>query len=173
LPQERKSIKTFCVQCHLSNGEGVSGVFPPLKASDYLFENINRSIAGIKYGLKGEITVNDEIYDGVMANQGLEEEEIADVMNYILNQWGNQSEEFITPQQVAAVPKSILQKMKERSNWNKLKSIKRTYLLYGGILIGLSSLDAFYRYPLLDSSFRTQPRNRATGTRKKSPQSCH
>jgi len=45
-----------------------------------------------------------------MANQGLEEEEIADVMNYILNQWGNQSEEFITPQQVAAVPKSILQK---------------------------------------------------------------
>ena len=100
----------FCVQCHLSNGEGVSGVFPPLKASDYLFEDINRSIAGIKYGLKGEITVNDEIYDGVMANQGLEEEEIADVMNYILNQWGNQSEEFITPQQVAAVPKSILQK---------------------------------------------------------------
>lgn len=54
----------FCVQCHLSNGEGVSGVFPPLKASDYLFENINRSIAGIKYGLKGEITVNEEIYDG-------------------------------------------------------------------------------------------------------------
>lgn len=100
----------FCIQCHLSNGEGVSGVFPPLKASDYLFENINRSIAGIKYGLKGEITVNDEIYDGVMANQGLEEEEIADVMNYILNQWGNQSEEFITPQQVATVPKSILQK---------------------------------------------------------------
>ena len=100
----------FCIQCHLSNGEGVSGVFPPIKASDYLFENINRSIAGIKYGLKGEITVNDEIYDGVMANQGLEEEEIADVMNYILNQWGNQSEEFITPQQVATVPKSILQK---------------------------------------------------------------
>jgi cell division protein FtsB len=28
-------------------------------------------------------------------------------------------------------------------------------------------LDAFYRYPLLDSSFRTQPRNRATRTRKK------
>jgi|TARA_X000000950_G_scaffold283028_1_gene382999 cell division protein FtsB len=26
--------------------------------------------------------------------------------------------------------------MKERSNWNKLKSIKRTYLLYGGILMG-------------------------------------
>jgi mono/diheme cytochrome c family protein len=98
----------FCVQCHLSNGEGVSGVFPPLKASDYLFEDINRSIKGIKYGLKGEITVNDENYDGVMVSQGLDNEEIADVMNYILNQWGNQSEEFITPQQVAEVSKSTL-----------------------------------------------------------------
>ena len=75
----------FCVQCHLSNGEGVSGVFPPLKASDYLFEDINRSIKGIRYGLKGEITVNDENYDGVMVSQGLDNEEIADVMNYILN----------------------------------------------------------------------------------------
>ncbi|MDC3240807.1 cytochrome c [Flavobacteriaceae bacterium] len=98
----------FCVQCHLSNGEGVSGVFPPLKASDYLFEDINRSIKGIKYGLKGEINVNDENYDGVMVSQGLDNEEIADVMNYILNQWGNQSEEFITPQQVAEVSKSTL-----------------------------------------------------------------
>ena len=99
----------FCVQCHLTNGEGVSGIFPPLKGSDYLFKDIKRSIAGIKYGLKGEITVNDEIYDGVMVNQGLDHEEIADVMNYILNQWGNQSEEFITPQQVAEVPQSRLQ----------------------------------------------------------------
>ena len=30
------------------------------------------------------------------------------VSNYILNQWGNQSEEFITPQQVAEVSKSTL-----------------------------------------------------------------
>ena len=37
----------FCVQCHLANGTGVSGVFPPLKASDYLFENIEKSIAGV------------------------------------------------------------------------------------------------------------------------------
>jgi len=99
----------FCVQCHLTSGEGVSGVFPPLKASDYLFEDINRAIAGIKYGLKGEITVNDQVYDGVMANQGLDNEEIADVMNYILNQWGNSTTVFITNQQVQAVPKSKLE----------------------------------------------------------------
>ena len=99
----------FCVQCHLANGTGVSGVFPPLKASDYLFENIEKSIAGVKYGLRGEIVVNDETYDGVMTTQGLDNEEIADVMNYILNNWGNRYENQITPMQVNEIPKSVLE----------------------------------------------------------------
>ena len=59
----------FCVQCHLNSGEGVSGVFPPLKSSDYLLNNIEKSIAGIKYGLKGKIIVNGEIYLGQGGNQ--------------------------------------------------------------------------------------------------------
>jgi mono/diheme cytochrome c family protein len=99
----------FCLQCHLASGEGVSGVFPPLKKFRTIsLKNINSSIAGIKYGLKGEITVNDEVYDGIMVTQGLDDEEIADVMNYILNQWGNSSDLFINAQQVAAVPKSLI-----------------------------------------------------------------
>lgn len=98
----------FCLQCHLTTGAGVSGVFPPLKDSDYLMNNIDKSIAGIKFGLKGEIVVNDEIYDGVMSKQGLDNEEIADVMNYILNQWGNSYDAQITNQQVSEVQKSVL-----------------------------------------------------------------
>ena len=93
----------FCVQCHLDSGEGVSGVFPPLAASDYLLNNIDLSIKGIKYGLNGPIEVNGETYDGVMQNQGLEEEEIADVMNYILNSWNNSIEQVITPQRVSQI----------------------------------------------------------------------
>lgn len=98
----------FCLQCHLTTGVGVSGVFPPLKNSDYLMNNIDKSIAGIKFGLKGKVVVNDEIYDGVMAKQGLDNEEIADVMNYILNQWGNSFDAQITTQQVSEVQKSVL-----------------------------------------------------------------
>lgn len=98
----------FCLQCHLTTGVGVSGVFPPLKNSDYLMNNIDKSIAGIKFGLKGKVVVNDEIYDGVMAKQGLDNEEIADVMNYILNQWGNSYDAQITTQQVSEVQKSVL-----------------------------------------------------------------
>ena len=99
----------FCVQCHLSTGIGVFGVFPPLKASNYLLENTNLSIAGIKYGLKGKIIVNNEEYDGLMIRQGLDNEEVADVMNYILNEWGNETTEFITPNQVSKIPKSLVE----------------------------------------------------------------
>lgn len=99
----------FCVQCHLTSGEGVSGVFPPLKSSDYLLNNIEKSIAGLKYGLRGKIIVNDETYNGVMLNQGLEDEEIADVMNYILNEWGNSHDKQITTQQVTEIQKKVLE----------------------------------------------------------------
>ena len=99
----------FCLQCHLSTGTGVFGVFPPLKASDYLLENTNLSIAGIKYGLKGKIIVNNEEYDGLMIRQGLDNEEVADVMNFILNEWGNKTTDFITPNQVSKIPKSLVE----------------------------------------------------------------
>ncbi|MDB9779963.1 cytochrome c [Flavobacteriaceae bacterium] len=95
----------FCLQCHLDNGKGVENAFPPLAKSDYLQNNIEASIRGIKYGLRGEITVNGNTYNGVMVNQGLDEEEVADVMNYILNSWGNKAENQITVAQVSEVQK--------------------------------------------------------------------
>ena len=97
--------KDFCIQCHLDTGEGVSGVFPPLAKSDFLVNNIEISIRGLKYGMSGPIVVNGEEYDGVMGDQGLDDDEIADVLNYILNSWGNQYNEIITLEQVASVKK--------------------------------------------------------------------
>ena len=95
----------FCIQCHLNTGEGVSGVFPPLAKSDFLVNNIEISIKGLKYGMSGPIVVNGEEYDGVMEDQGLGDDEIADVLNFILNSWGNQYNEIITLEQVASVKK--------------------------------------------------------------------
>ena len=88
-----------------SNGEGVSGIYPPLANSDYLFDDIDRSIRNIKYGLSGPIIVNDEEYNAVMLNNGLDDEEISDVMNYILNNWGNKTNEMITKERVAKISK--------------------------------------------------------------------
>ena len=99
----KEIYQDFCLQCHLDTGKVVSGVFPPLAQSDYLLNDINLSIKGIKYGMSGPITVNGEQFNGVMQNQGLDDVEIADVMNYVINSWGNKSKEVITPERVASI----------------------------------------------------------------------
>ncbi|NKI27745.1 cytochrome c [Arenibacter sp. 6A1] len=95
----------FCVNCHMSKGEGVTNTFPPLANSDYLLKKREESIRGIKYGQQGPIVVNGINYNGTMAPMGLADEEIADVMNYILHSWGNKSDKTVTPEEVAAISK--------------------------------------------------------------------
>ena len=63
----------FCLQCHMANGKGVPGSFPPLDNSDYLID-IDQSIHAIKFGLKGPITVNGKSYNSNMISQGLDDE---------------------------------------------------------------------------------------------------
>jgi len=92
----------FCAQCHLEDGKGVKGIYPPLAKSDFLV-NVNRTISSIKYGLKGPITVNGEKYNSIMVSQGLDDEEISDVVNYILNSWGNSTDKLITEEIVALI----------------------------------------------------------------------
>ena len=95
----------FCIQCHLFNGEGIEKIYPPLNNSDYLLKNLDKSIYSIKYGLTGEIIVNGIKYSGVMASQGLEDDEIADVMNYITNSWDNNLNVQITTKRVNELKK--------------------------------------------------------------------
>ena len=95
----------FCIQCHLFNGEGIEKIYPPLNNSDYLQKNLDKSIYSIKYGLSGEIIVNGIKYNGVMASQGLEDNEIADVMNYITNSWDNNLNVQITTKRVNELKK--------------------------------------------------------------------
>ena len=96
----------MCISCHLANGEGVPKVFPPLAKSDYLMKKREASIRAIKYGLKGEIVVNGVIYKSMMLKACLDPGEIADVMNYITNSWGNKNSKMITIQEVEAISKS-------------------------------------------------------------------
>jgi len=96
----------FCIQCHLGKGEGVEGAFPPLAGSDWLTEaRYKEAVKAVKYGLAGPITVNGVKYDGVMANLELYEDEVADVMNYIMNNWGNTQKKMITEDDVKAISK--------------------------------------------------------------------
>ncbi|WP_400078109.1 c-type cytochrome [Winogradskyella sp. R77965] len=95
----------LCITCHMANGKGAPKAFPPLANSDYLRDNQVASIKGIKNGMSGEIIVNGETYNSVMAPLGLSDDEVADVMNYINNSWGNNYGKMITSQEVTKVIK--------------------------------------------------------------------
>ena len=95
----------FCAQCHMPDGKGVPGAFPPLAGSDWLKEKRTASIHAVKFGQEGEITVNGDTYNGVMTSMGLSDEEVADVLNYVMNSWGNSQEKPITAGEVGAVEK--------------------------------------------------------------------
>ncbi len=101
----REIYSDFCMQCHLADGKGTPKVFPPLAGSDWLVNKRKESIHSIKYGLNGPIKVNGESYNSAMTPLGLEDEEIADVMNYIMNSWGNTQKKMVTIEEVAGIEK--------------------------------------------------------------------
>ncbi len=96
----------FCVRCHLPNGKGEIGIIPPLADSDFLYKHMEESIKALKFGgIDGEIIVNGVKYNSRMEKMGLYDDEIADVMNYILNSWGNKSDKIITEEYVKKLKK--------------------------------------------------------------------
>lgn len=103
--------KGMCLTCHMANGEGVPGTFPPLANSDYL-SSIDKA-SFIKMVMKGSneaITVNGVEYPGkimgaTMGTVSLTDQEIADVVNFVLNKWGNK--ETVTTEDVSAVKASL------------------------------------------------------------------
>lgn len=92
----------FCVRCHLPDGTGETGLIPPLANADFL-QDIQATVQSIKYGIHGPITVNGVIYNNTMAPMGLENDEIADVTNYILNSWGNTADVIVTEAYVRGI----------------------------------------------------------------------
>jgi nitrite reductase (NO-forming) len=106
-----KSIKegktlyaSYCSMCHQPEGQGIAGAFPPLAKSDYLMADTKRAISIVKNGLQGEITVNKQKYNNVMPAQALDDQQVAHVLNYVRNSWGNKGK-IVTAAEVKAVPK--------------------------------------------------------------------
>lgn len=93
----------LCMTCHLVDGKGMPGAIPPLAASNYL-KNTNKVIQAVKFGLMDPIEVNGVKYSTPMPSPNISDEEVADVVTYILNSWGNKGK-LITVKEVAKVKK--------------------------------------------------------------------
>lgn len=85
-----------CIACHQETGQGIPGTFPPLAGT--VPEFLQKGDQGRKvlmevvvYGMKGDVTIAGTDYNGTLPTWGkvLTDQQIADVLNYVLNAWGN------------------------------------------------------------------------------------
>ncbi len=77
-----------CMSCHMTEGEGLEGIFPPLVKTDYLVDK-DRLVKVVLRGVRGPMKINGVEYNGEMTGFELNDEQVSDVLNYIRNSWGN------------------------------------------------------------------------------------
>ncbi len=98
--------KKYCLVCHQSDGGGVMGLNPPLIKTDYVLGDQKRLINIILKGLNQDLEIDGETYANPMPALGhLSDQEVADVLSFVRNSFGNKAS-AITPAQVKAVRKT-------------------------------------------------------------------
>lgn len=82
-----------CAQCHQATGQGVAGQYPPLAGSEWVQGPPTRIGRILLNGLQGVVHVKGAAFNGNMpAWKGvLKDEQIANVLIYIRQEWGNQA----------------------------------------------------------------------------------
>jgi len=96
----RQVYMGLCFACHQPDGKGLPNVFPPLAGSDYMLADRERAIRIVLKGLTGPVTVSGKTYESAMPPQeaALTDAQVADVLTYVFNEWGNKGESFTADQ---------------------------------------------------------------------------
>jgi len=85
-----------CAACHQANGQGLTGVFPPLAASRWVLGSSERLAQIMLYGIQGPIEVQGATYNGVMpAFAHLSDAELAAVTSHVRSSWGNAADPLV------------------------------------------------------------------------------
>lgn len=106
IKREKEVYTVFCQNCHMEDGKGTTGIHPLLAKADYLKKPSKTLIDIILNGQSGEVVVNGKKYNALMPAQDyLTDLQIADVLNYICNSWGNKISGNLTPETVKALRK--------------------------------------------------------------------
>lgn len=95
-----------CLPCHQVDGSGVSQLNPPLKNTTYGLDDESRLIGIVMNGFSDGVEINSEAYTNPMPSFGasLKDKEMADVLTYTRNSFGNKASE-ISAGQVKALRK--------------------------------------------------------------------
>jgi mono/diheme cytochrome c family protein/glucose/arabinose dehydrogenase len=95
-----------CATCHQANGKGLDPAFPSVENSPWVQGDPDRLIKLAMYGLMGPLEVNGKKYDGQVPMTPfagmLKDDEMAAVLTFVRNSFGNKGE-AIQPAQVKAI----------------------------------------------------------------------
>lgn len=95
-------IYSKCIGCHQSSGMGDGANYPPLGGSEWVEGDTEAIAMIILNGLQGEITVKGKTWNSTMAPMGpMSPTELASVMTYVRNSFGNTSGDVITIEMAA------------------------------------------------------------------------
>lgn len=98
----QKVYEITCIACHQKNGGGVPRLNPPLIKTTYVLGDKQRLINIVLKGLDQVIEIDDEEYTNAMPSVAqLTDQQIADVLTYVRNSFGNKAS-AITVAQVKA-----------------------------------------------------------------------
>ncbi|HEY4301565.1 MAG TPA: cytochrome c [Candidatus Didemnitutus sp.] len=89
----KKVFNQICITCHQATGQGVPGTYPPLAGSEWAQGDEQRIIRIVIDGLHGPIHVENKDFNNAMTALGttLRDEQIADVLTYVRQEWGNKA----------------------------------------------------------------------------------
>ena len=88
----KKVYDMYCQACHQADGNGVPRLNPPLAGTVYVTGSKTRLIDIVLKGLSDPIEINGEEYNNPMAAHSfLTDQQIADVLTYIRNSFGNKA----------------------------------------------------------------------------------
>jgi mono/diheme cytochrome c family protein len=110
----KRTFTAMCAPCHQETGLGLPGQFPPLTGSDWVnTPGHSRLIHIVLDGLSGPIEVNGQPFNNAMVpwRDALNDEQIAAVLTYVRQAWGNQG----APVPVEAV-KALRDQTKDRTS---------------------------------------------------------
>lgn len=95
-----------CMTCHRGDGNGLPPAFPSIASSPWVTTDRDRLIKIALYGLMGPLEVNGKKFDGQVPMTPFggmySDEEIASVLTFVRNHFGNRADP-VTPEQVKAV----------------------------------------------------------------------
>ena len=79
-----------CIACHQPTGMGLPPAFPPLAGSEWIAKSASIAVRNIPNGMMGPVTVKGVTYNSMMPPvAGLSDKDIADVVTYVNNSFGN------------------------------------------------------------------------------------